>query len=208
MYKLYPSLVIGFHACDQSVGESVLAGKTRLTPSKNEYDWLGHGVYFWENSPHRAEDWGLLRKKRGTIKNPMVVGAVIALGRCFDLLESNALGVLRRHYDALMETYSAAGIADKDIPTNRSIGGSEDLVMRRLDCAVIEYMHSQIEQQADADSAVRPFDSVRGAFWEGPELYPGAGFKSKNHMQICVRNPNCIKGYFRPLSPDSKHRPV
>ena len=42
------------------------------------------------------------------------------------------------------------------------------------------------------------FDSIRGVFFEGDELYPGAGFKEKDHIQICIRNPNCIKGYFLP----------
>ena len=44
----------------------------------------------------------------------------------------------------------------------------------------------------------RPYDSVRGVFWEGHEIYPNAGFSEKNHIQICVCNPNCIKGYFLP----------
>lgn len=43
------------------------------------------------------------------------------------------------------------------------------------------------------------FDTVREVFVEGDELYPIAGFKEKNHIQICVRNLNCIKGYFNPL---------
>lgn len=38
-------------------------------------------------------------------------------------------------------------------------------------------------------------------FTEGKPLYPGAGFHEKSHIQICVRNPNCIKGYFRILEP-------
>ena len=42
------------------------------------------------------------------------------------------------------------------------------------------------------------YDSVKGVFWEGQELYPNAGFREKNHIQICVCNPNCIKGYFLP----------
>jgi hypothetical protein len=42
------------------------------------------------------------------------------------------------------------------------------------------------------------FDSVRGVFWEGNEPYPNAGFREKNHIQISVRNPNCIKGFFIP----------
>jgi len=44
----------------------------------------------------------------------------------------------------------------------------------------------------------RAYDSVRGVFWEGKPLYPNAGFAEKNHIQICVCNPNCIKGYFLP----------
>jgi len=49
------------------------------------------------------------------------------------------------------------------------------------------------------------YDSVRGVFFEGEDLYPDAGFKEKNHIQICVRNRNCIKGYFLPREkePDS-----
>lgn len=62
------------------------------------------------------------------------------------------------------------------------------------DRAVIEYMH---RTRVKAD--LKPYDSVRGVFWEGSELYPSAGFKEKSHVQLCVRNPNCIKGYFRPL---------
>jgi hypothetical protein len=42
----------------------------------------------------------------------------------------------------------------------------------------------------------RLFDSVGGVFVEGKELYPSAGFREKNHIQLCIRNPNCIKGYF------------
>ena len=42
------------------------------------------------------------------------------------------------------------------------------------------------------------FDSVRAAFWEGKELYPNAGFKTQNHIQLSIINPNCIKGIFLP----------
>jgi len=45
---------------------------------------------------------------------------------------------------------------------------------------------------------LEPFDSVRSLFVEGEELYPGAGFHEKNHIQICIRNPNCIKSFFVP----------
>ena len=43
---------------------------------------------------------------------------------------------------------------------------------------------------------------MRGVFWEGEDLYENAGFKEKNHIQICVRNSNCIKGFFIPREAD------
>jgi hypothetical protein len=52
--------------------------------------------------------------------------------------------------------------------------------------------------QANKDTSKPSFDSVRGVFFEGEDLYQNAGFKSKNHIQIAIRNPNCIKGYFIP----------
>lgn len=73
------------------------------------------------------------------------------------------------------------------------------MILRNLDHAVIEFLHESRKIQK-----LPPFDTVRAAFWEGNDLYPNAGFKEKNHIQICVRNPNCIKGYFRPLAPDAK----
>lgn len=70
-------------------------------------------------------------------------------------------------------------------------------MLRNLDCAVIETLHKVRE-----DEGLRAFDSVRGVFWEGNELYPQAGFREKNHIQLCIKNPNCIKGFFLPREVD------
>ena len=45
---------MGFHGCDKSIREDVVNGKYNLKRSTNEYDWLGSGIYFWQNSPKRA----------------------------------------------------------------------------------------------------------------------------------------------------------
>jgi hypothetical protein len=60
-----PSFVLGYHGCDRDIAEEVLSGKFALAPSKNEYDWLGHGVYFWEHNPRRALEWAKSLKKEG-----------------------------------------------------------------------------------------------------------------------------------------------
>lgn len=81
--------------------------------------------------------------------------------------------------------------AGKELPTNTPFGANDfDFKKRELDCAVIRYA---IEMAADEGIH---FDSVRAAFWEGEELYPNAGFKTHNHIQLCIINADCIKGIF------------
>ena len=41
------------------------------------------------------------------------------------------------------------------------------------------------------------FQTVRAAFHEGRELFPGSYIASHTHIQIAVRDLSCIKGVFR-----------
>ena len=192
LYSRRSNLVIGFHGCDQSVVEKVIAGKTELLASTNDYDWLGSGIYFWENNEERAWQWAteLSKRSNSSIKTPAVIGAVIDLGYCFDLTDSSYLQELKNAYDVLKETCHNL---DKELPKNKPIGNSDDLLLRRLDCSVVQTA-LELNKKANTHS----YDSVKGVFWEGQELYPNAGFREKNHIKICVFNPNCIKGYFLP----------
>lgn len=83
------------------------------------------------------------------------------------------------------------------------VGNSNDLLLRNLDCAVFETLH-----KFRSDNDEQPYDSVRGVFWEGGELYPNAGFREKDHIQLCIRNPNCIKGFFYPRKYSPKYNKV
>jgi hypothetical protein len=200
MYSSLPHFVLGFHGCDRKVGEAILSGTTPQAKSINTYDWLGHGYYFWENNPERAiryaEDMKRNPKQtKGKIKEPFVVGAVIDLGHCLNLIESKSLQVLKSAYTLLEEV---AAISGRPLPVNKPASGKP--LLRNLDCAVIETLH-----QYRKKSGMEAFDSVRGMFAEGKELYPGAGFQEQSHIQICVCNPNCIKGYFRVRNSDETY---
>ena len=199
LYANRPNLTIGFHGCDQSVVDKVIAGKENLLASTNDYDWLGSGIYFWENNEERALEWAEILSKRpsSSIKTPAVIGAVIDLGYCFDLTDTAYLRELKKSYELAVEYCRISG---EKLPENKPIGGSEDLLLRKLDCYVIEMMH-----RVNREVNNRAYDSVRGVFWEGRPLYPNAGFAEKNHIQICVCNPNCIKGYFLPRGIDVKY---
>ncbi len=63
MYSKRAGLVLGFHGCDKSVRDKVVIEKgVLLEPSGNDYDWLGGGVYFWENNYVRALDFAKFLK--------------------------------------------------------------------------------------------------------------------------------------------------
>lgn len=191
MYSRLPAFVLGFHGCDKKIGEAIRNEEVAIRPSKNDYDWLGHGSYFWEANPVRALEYAkyLMKNPARTqckINKPFAIGAVIDLGNCLNLLESKSLQVLKAAYDLI---HSAALKTGVKLPENRVVDG-EPLV-RRLDCAVVEAVHRYNEEKKE-----RPYDSVRGVFMEGAPLYPGTEFRERNHIQICVRNPRCIKGFF------------
>ena len=196
LYSRRSNLVIGFHGCDQSVVDKVVAGEDALLASTNDYDWLGNGIYFWENNEARALQWAeeLAKRKSSSVKTPAVIGAIIDLGYCLDLTDSLCLEELKKGYETLVAMCKETGMS---MPQNTNMGNSTDLLLRKLDCAVIETMH-KINKLANK----RPYDSVKGVFWEGKPLYPNAGFAEKNHIQLCVCNPNCIKGYFLPRGID------
>lgn len=184
--------VLGYHGCGREVGEAVLAGKRVLRASDNNWDWLGTGIYFWENSARRALEWANVAHENprvvgARVKKPFVIGAIIDLGNCLDLLEAASIRIVEESYGELQQTFAAA---ESPMPMNS--GRAPDRVLRRLDCAVINYVHDTRER--DGEPA---FDSVRAVFVEGERLYDNAGFHSRSHIQLCVRSEPQIVGYFR-----------
>lgn len=192
MYNIQPAFVLGFHGLDQDIAFQILNQKTTFDPSNNDYDWLGEGVYFWENNLERAKQYAVEDSQRRStkIKTPFVLGAVIDLGNCLDLLNQDGLDFLAFAYQEFALSLSEQNM---EMPANQSFTRADfDFKKRQLDCAVIRYAHSLAEKNG------KRFDTVRAVFWEGESLYEGAGFKRYNHIQIAVLNPNCIKGIFLP----------
>lgn len=142
-----PFQVIGYHSCDQEIGLRVLNGKDRLKPGNNTWDWLGVGIYFWEQNPERALQYaensaGGRQFNKVRIKTPFVLGTIIDLGNCLNLVEPESLTILEEAYKGLVKVCQESG---RKLPIN-------DGPRRKLDC-------------------VPPFDTIRSAFQEGKEVY-------------------------------------
>jgi len=151
---------------------------TDWKPSRNRWDWLGHGVYFWEPSPQRALRWA--QERYGARAD--AIGVVVQLGRCFDLLDESITSLLTKSYQELVEVFSGP------LPVN----SGRDAKRRELDCLVINYSLDRLKERGIE------YDTVRGAFLEGAPVYPGSGFSQETHIQLAVRNAACILGVFRP----------
>ena len=188
MIYYQPLQTTGFHSCDREVGLKVLNGEMDLNASENPWDWLGSGVYFWEQNPERAIEYanesaaGIQKNKRRII-TPFVIGAVIEMGKCLNLLEASSLRVVKTAFNDLSEINARMG---RSMLFN--VGAR-----RELDCAVIKYVHKCVDDRGE-----QPYDTVRSAFQEGGELYKGSSFTDRLHIELCVINKDLIKGYFLP----------
>lgn len=182
-------MVLGYHGCDKSVSDKVLLESGRLKKSENDFDWLGTGIYFWEHGPERALEWAQHSKK---VKTPIVLSAIIHLGSCFDLLDTAHTQLLARFYPIYEETCKKVNRSiPQNSPSNNEAKG--DLLRRHLDCAVINWVLDLLERRENYH-----FHTVRCVFSEGIPVYEGSKINLKSHIQIAVRNPSAIIGYFKP----------
>ena len=178
MTNNYPNYIIGYHSCDKEVGLKILNGKEDLIKSNNPWDWLGEGVYFWEQNPYKALEYSLevakgkqFNKKK--INTPFILGTIIELGNCLNLLEPQSLEIIKKSFTSLKNINKEAGTI---LPINKGNN-------RALDCAVISYTHQSLVQENK-----QPYDTVRSTFNEGKEVYEGSAFTTRNHIQVCVTN--------------------
>jgi hypothetical protein len=142
-------------------------------------------MYFWENNYDRALQWAIDKKKRGEIKQPAVIGAILQPGYCCDFMETKYIKMLATCYEAMKEWHDTL---NKKLPQNKDLPHDKykDKILRELDCAAIEFMHKLLFRDAQEDikekgyTRHKPFDSTRGVFTEGGPAFEGAGLFAKS----------------------------
>lgn len=179
MPQLAASFILGYHGCDKTVGNA----EGRALQAKQQRLRLARsGDSFLKANPLRGLDFAREAKRRRTsnIKRPFVIGAVISLGLCLDLTTAAGIEQVRAAYESLLEFAAAAG---RKLPEN-----TPDGLLRRLDCAVIQMLHTIRRDRGD-----EPIDSVKGVFVEGSPIYDcfvmgpcGASTLTPRHRAIRV----------------------
>jgi hypothetical protein len=157
--------VTGFHGTSVAAADAILGGDPWIQSSE-DYDWLGDGVYFWQDAPERAWTWA--RGRHG--HDAAVLRAEIELEDCFDLLNPNWFRALDGLHDRVLDQLAAAKLAP---PVQRGL-------RHGMDRLVINYAVGVL---AESGVAIR---SVRAAFAEGVPAFPGSALMSLSHVQIAV----------------------
>lgn len=166
------NIVLGYHGTSVIAADRILEDGFRI--SKNAYDWLGDGVYFFQDAPKRAWEWA--SEHHGI--NAAVIRAEIVMTNCMDLMDPEWAQLLADAYDSYLMNIKALG---QEIPT-QSDGA------HRLDREVINYTAGVLGKEGIEISC------VRAVFGEGRPIYPDSALYSLSHIQIAVRDIDaCIR---------------
>jgi hypothetical protein len=120
---------VGYHGTSAEAARRILS--TGFEISRNEYDWLGDGAYFFQDAPARALEWA--RQRFGD--DAAVIGAEIDLDGCIDLLDPRWHAVIRESYADLVARLQASGL-----PIPRQTSGAH-----RLDREVVNRAASALQ---------------------------------------------------------------
>ncbi len=177
----------GYHVTTQENADGIVERGFRS--SDNWYDWLGKGIYFFQDTKEYARYWAMNERKEGLIANPAVIGADIDYERFLDLLEYRHLRKLKDFCDELEKTTNI------DYGKAKAAQRQHDATWKPrahpLDCFVIN------EAAIAAEEAGEPIRAVRSVFFEGDPLYSNSHLFDRQHIQIAVRDPNLIRKYWR-----------
>jgi hypothetical protein len=187
-------LVVAYHGCDRATETALVSGAlTELSQSNNPYDWLGPGVYFFQDDWRRALMFAQASADNPSrhftarpITTPSVVGAILKLSSVVDVSTQEGIEAFRVSYEALQKS----GVKLNE--NKKSKQEDPDVILRGLDRQVFINLHQMLH-----DQQLLPVDAVRGAFPQGQPVAPTSAIYANSHVQIALRNSACVLGYFR-----------
>lgn len=185
-------VIEAFHGTLAETAHKIVS-EQRMEPSTRDYDWLGHGVYFWCDYDHRAWEWARRAALRAEAEDGVpracgVVKAAVRLGTCIDIHSHLFDQLIQDATNALLRQYAARQV---EPPQNTERGAM------RLSCATFNFLCKNLDVTVD---------TIRCPFHEGNELIPGSKIFDKVHIQLCARTPGSIRAIeLVGIEPERRH---
>jgi hypothetical protein len=172
-----PVRIYGYHGTSREAANRIIQQGFR--ESTNDYDWLGTGVYFFQDAPMRAPAWATELYP----DDPAVIRSLIRLENCIDLLDLNWFPLIRNVYNAFVDNLRTSNLPLPRQNPSRSKA-------HRLDCAYFNYITEVLSSQ---DQKV---DAIRAVFLEGDRIFPDSAIFDLAHIQIAIRNNDLIEANY------------
>ncbi len=166
--------VYAYHGTSQTKAASIL--QNGFLASDNDYDWLGTGIYFFQDAPMRAKQWATEQHPN----EPAVICARIHLDNCVDLFDVKWFPILKNIYNLFREQYLDT---NKPLPKQNPSHSKA----HRLDCAFFNYASQFLSRQGQIVT------STRAVFVEGECIFPDSAIFDLAHVQIAVKDPAVIR---------------
>ncbi|WP_310426530.1 hypothetical protein [Chamaesiphon sp. VAR_48_metabat_135_sub] len=169
-----PIRVLGYHGTSRSKANSILTNGFKV--SDNDYDWLGKGVYFFQDAPIRAMQWATQQHPQ----QPAVIRALIRLDNCIDLLDIKWFPPLKIVYNSFREQYR---LTNRPLPQQNP----QHSKAHRLDCEFFNYTTEMLHRRG------QDVEVIRAVFVEGEHIFPNSAIFDLAHVQIAVTNTDLIE---------------
>lgn len=139
-------IILAYHGCDITTRDHLVSGTTKPKVSKNSYDWLYDGMYFFEGDHERALKLAKAAATRDShsltrqpIVTPAVVGAVLDVDRMFDLSTQLGISYFKAASETLKSLHAESG---KPLPQNKAaFEGDTEKLHRAFDREVCKLVH-------------------------------------------------------------------
>ena len=173
--------IYGYHGTTTESAKRII--KQGFAQSRQGYDWLGDGIYFWQDAPERAWEWAKnLSKRRG--EKPAVVGVKIRFNigqqegntQYVDLLDIPWEKRIGSTFRRLKRDFELQGLA---LP-KQTTGA------HRLDYQVVNSLVEDLDREGIKVLA------MRAAFQEGIPIFEESALHNRSHVQIAVRDEGII----------------
>lgn len=154
------AIIKAYHAGGTDEIEKFLLGSLYIKQSYNDNNWLGNGLYFWENDSRRAENWQI-QKGKGSI-----LECEIDTGDLLNLLEDND--------EAAGFFANARSLSDRHRATHSNNKATQRFA---LDCKIFNVLKADFQTR---------FAGVRMAFYLGESASENGNLYTDQHIQVCL----------------------